>query len=188
MLMITGNPGKAEELKALLHLDNIEISYKDLELHEIQSLDLEEVGYHKTKSALSFINEIKDYDAVITDDTSLLCEALNGLPGPLIKWFLHSVGAAGVLEMLEEKDQTTTASCLLSLGMVKTGEIHQFRGDVPGQYVSPKGKDGFGWDQFFLPASQTKTYGEMSLDEKNKISHRAKAIEKLKVWIESNSI
>lgn len=182
--MITGNPGKAEELKELLHMDNVEISYKDLDIHEIQSLNLEEVGYHKTQSALSFTEEIESYDAVLTDDTALCCESLKGLPGPLIKWFLHSVGAEGVLDMLQEKDSKTTACCLLSLGMVKSGEIFQFRGDVAGQYVSPKGKDGFGWDQFFLPNQQSKTYGEMSLKEKNSISHRSKAIEKLKAWIQ----
>lgn len=185
LLMITGNPGKAEELKKLLHMENVEISYKDLDIHEIQSLNLEEVGYHKTRSALSFANEVSPFDAVLTDDTGLCCEALNGLPGPLIKWFLHSIGPDGVLDMLQKKDNATTASCLLSLGIVKSGEIIQFRGDVPGQFVSPKGKDGFGWDQYFLPDQQGKTYGEMSLEEKNTISHRSKAIKKLKTWIES---
>lgn len=80
LLLITGNEGKAKEFEALLNLPNLHVSFLPLPLVEIQSLDIGEVGRYKTKEALRFKDKIKNYDAVLTDDTGLTLKAKEGLP------------------------------------------------------------------------------------------------------------
>jgi len=183
LLLITGNAGKLEEFKMLLNIPGFKMNYKSLDVPEIQSLDIGEIGHFKTNAVFECVQEINDYDAVITDDTSLSCMILNGLPGPLIKWFLKAIGREGILDLVKNKDNTTTATCLLTLGLLNNREILQFQGDVKGQLVSPQGNSGFGWDQIFLPDGFNKTYGEMDPDQKNAISHRAIAVQKFREWL-----
>ncbi|MGK0289036.1 MAG: inosine triphosphate pyrophosphatase [bacterium] len=183
LLLITGNQGKAKEFQELLTIEGLTIHYQSLDLHEIQSIDLLEVGRIKTEMAIKLCPDKEKYDAVLTDDTGLSCNALNGLPGPFIKFFLDSVKVQGILEMLKGKDNTTTAQCVLSLGLVKTGEVIQFEGNVLGELIEPRGEHGFGWDPSFLPKGEQQTYAEMSSEQKQLISHRALASQKLKEWI-----
>ncbi|MBT6616293.1 MAG: non-canonical purine NTP pyrophosphatase, partial [Deltaproteobacteria bacterium] len=70
-----------------------------------------------------------------------------------------------------------------SLGIIKTQEIIQFEGAVTGKLVQAKGSYGFGWDPVFMPDGSVLTYGELGADEKNKISHRALALQKLRDWL-----
>lgn len=185
LLLITGNPGKAEEFKSLIDLSDLRFEHKAFELPEIQSDDIEEIGKYKTEKALNEIQSLSGFDAVLTDDTGLYCEALNGLPGPFIKWFLTKLGASGIFNLTRDQKKETSAVCLLTLGIVKSGEILQFRGEVRGKLVNPKGTGGFGWDPIFLPEGETITYGEMTDDQKNQISHRTLAVQKLRNWLVS---
>jgi len=181
LLLITGNKNKAFEFKEMLNIDELRFSSRELDLPEIQSMCLEEIGSYKTACALK--EKIENYDAVLTDDTALFCDALNGLPGPLIKWFLETLDVEGLYDLVKDKKSQCTANCILSIGRVKTGEIIQFEGVVNGTIVSPRGQNGFGWDKIFLPNGYDQTYGEMEPDEKNKISHRTLALKKVKDWI-----
>jgi len=183
ILVITGNAGKMEEIKTLIGLEAMEFGYQSLDLPEIQSLDIREIGQFKTKMALTHNRLIESYDAVLTDDTALSCAALNGLPGPLIKWFLDRLGQDGLVELIKGKEDGASVSCLISLGIIKTQEIIQFEGAVTGKLVQAKGSYGFGWDPVFMPDGSVLTYGEMGADEKNKISHRALALQKLRDWL-----
>ena len=183
LLLITGNQGKAEEFKALLNIPELKISYLPLPLAEIQSLDIEEVGRHKTSEVFNFKEKIDGYDAVMTDDTGMTLDALNGLPGPLIKWFLKSIGEDGLVDLVKGKSAATTVTCLLTLGLTRNQDLVQFRGDIKGKIVPARGDLGFGWDTIFQPNGSELTYGEMSADQKNRISHRTLAVKKLRDWI-----
>ncbi|MBU2647818.1 non-canonical purine NTP pyrophosphatase [bacterium] len=185
IVLITGNAGKMEEFKELIGLDQLQFGYQSLNLPEIQSLDVREIGQFKTREALTKIEELGVFDAVLTDDTSLCADALNGLPGPLIKWFLDRLGAKGLIKLIDDKENGASVTCLLSLGITKNREIIQFEGTVRGKLVSPKGSYGFGWDPVFMPDGSELTYGEMGAAEKNKISHRAVALRKLRDWLVS---
>ncbi len=187
LLLITGNPGKAEEFKKIINIKELDFSHRSLDLPEIQSFDIGEIAKYKTESALSNVFEDIKYDAILTDDTGLYCDALNGLPGPFIKWFLDKLGVEGIYDLVKGKIPNTKAVCLLSLGIVKTREIVQFRGEVEGKLIEPKGSRGFGWDKSFLPQGESKTYGEMSEQEKNHISHRTLAVQKLRIWLLDNN-
>ena len=182
--MITGNQGKAEEFQSLLAIPELDFRFLPLPLPEIQSDDIAEIGKYKTQEVFKFDKEIQSYDAVMTDDTGLALKALNGLPGPLIKWFLKALSIEGLYN-LADQNNSAIATCLLTVGFVGTAEIIQFRGDVEGRLVAPRGTRGFGWDPIFLPIGQSKTYGELSSVDKNKMSHRALAVNAFRNWIVS---
>lgn len=183
LLLITGNPGKAQEFQELLQLPGLKVGHQALPLTEIQSAQLSEVARAKTQVALLHPERQAGWDAVLTDDTGLGLAALNGLPGPLIKQFLEALGPAGLYDLTRHRGPGATASCLLSLGLTQGHEIHQFLGEVQGQLVPPRGGQGFGWDAIFLPQGKSQTYAELSLSEKNQISHRALAVAKLRAWL-----
>ncbi|OGG93538.1 MAG: hypothetical protein A2508_08385 [Candidatus Lambdaproteobacteria bacterium RIFOXYD12_FULL_49_8] len=183
LLLITGNRGKAAEFQSLL--GGLELAHKRIDLIEIQSLDAQEIGLHKAKEALSQLNEQEKlrYDAVLTDDTSLRFLSLGGFPGALVKPCLDALGPAGLANLLIDKSKEAEALCLLSLGLVKTGEVLQFEGLVPGQIGPPQGDQGFGWDAIFYPQGQNLSYAQLSSDQKNQISHRTLAVKALQAWL-----
>jgi XTP/dITP diphosphohydrolase len=125
---------------------------------------------------------------VFADDTGLEVEALDGRPG------VHSARFAG-----EKKDPSANIDKLLGLMKDKSDRRARFRtvialiidkkeflfeGTVPGTIIDERrGKKGFGYDPVFLPEGKTLTFAEMDLDEKNQISHRALAFEKLKLFL-----
>jgi len=186
LLFLTGNEGKAQELNELLALPDLKISHQKLNLTENQSAKIQEVSLFKTRLALAHPDLEQGWDAVLTDDVGLSLDALNGLPGPLIKFFLDSLGPKGVYDLTGNKGTGATAECMLGLGLPRSGEILHFQGLVKGELVEPMGEDGFGWDPIFKPQGQSQTYAQMGLAEKNRISHRALAIAKLKEWILSS--
>lgn len=183
ILLVTGNSGKAKEFKKLLDLPDIRISYKALSLLEVQHKDIKEIGRIKTLSALRQSYKSLQPDAILTDDTGLYCKGLGGLPGVMVKWFLSSLSAEGLFRLVENNNRSTRATCLLSLGVVDTDEIHSFQGSIDGNLVAPRGRFGFGWDSIFQPKGSSKTYGEMESLEKNMVSHRMKAVQELRKWL-----
>jgi non-canonical purine NTP pyrophosphatase (RdgB/HAM1 family) len=181
--LVTGNQNKAIEFEKLIDIKELRFDSRSFDLIEIQSMSLEEVGFQKTATALEFLKGATEFDAVLTDDTGLFCDGLNGLPGPFIKLFLDTIGTRGLVDMVSDKSLKSKAVCLLTLGIVKTGAIIQFKGEVSGRLVNERGDSGFGWDTIFLPDGYDTTYGEMSLEEKNRISHRTLASKKLRDWV-----
>jgi len=175
LYFITGNPGKFKEAKKLLP----QLKQLDIDLPEIQHSDPRIIVKEKLLEAMKH----KKGEFMI-DDTSLSLEAMNGLPGPLIKWFLDAMGVKGIYN-LGKKLGNTKATVMAIIGYAnKKGEIYFFEGVVEGHVVSPKGSS-FGWDPCFKPNGEKKTYGQMSKKEKGKISHRTKAIMKLKEFLDS---
>jgi len=166
---ITGNDNKFAEAKAIFP----DLERLDIDLPEIQSNDPCEIIEAKLKEACKHHN-----GEFIVEDTSLFVECMNGLPGPLVKWFLQAVGAEGIYTMAKHKGKCD-AEARAVIGYAKEGTIQYFTGSIRGELVPPRGKS-FGWDPIFQPKGHTKTFGEMSTEEKNKISHRKLALQQLK--------
>ena len=165
--LVTGNPGKARELKRIC---GIEIAHEPVDLPEIQGLDLLTVLRSKTREAYRQLGR-----PVIVDETGLELAALNGFPGPLIKWLLQSIGAEGLGRLGQSlHDDRITAHCAV---MFFDGEREVVgEGRTRGRLVfPPRGDDGFGWDPVFLPDGDGLTYAEMSAERKDEIGHRGKA-------------
>ncbi|PIR98269.1 MAG: non-canonical purine NTP pyrophosphatase, RdgB/HAM1 family [Candidatus Colwellbacteria bacterium CG10_big_fil_rev_8_21_14_0_10_42_22] len=175
ILFITGNKGKLGEATSIIP----EIEGLDIDLDEIQSLDAHEVIKHKLQEAYK-----KQKGEFIVEDTSLYIDSLNGLPGPLIKWFMKTVDNEGLVKMAKALGGTK-AEAKTIIGYSKSeDDIHFFKGSIKGEIVEPRGDGGFGWDPIFMPNGYDKTFAEMTAEEKNEISMRRIALNKLKEFID----
>lgn len=118
---------------------------------------------------------------VITEDTCLCFNALGGLPGVYIKWFLARLHPEGLYRLLHGwSDKSAVALCTFAYSDGQSEEVRLFQGRCEGEIVEPRGSREFGWDPVFQPQGYKLTYAEMDKAEKNKISHRAKALEELR--------
>lgn len=142
----------------------------DIEKHYVDMVEIQgtsdEIVRHKIKEAYKEVQ-----CPCIVEDVGLSFEGFNGLPGPYIKDFL-TIGHDKLVEMAKIGGGKAYAVC--KVGYHDGQEIHVLEGRVDGRIVPPRGS-GFGWDPIF--EVNGKTFAEMSMAEKNKISHRAKAIE-----------
>ena len=103
--------------------------------------------------------------------------------GPYIKWFLDKLGPDGLHQMLTGwEDKSAYAICTFAYSPGNPDEIHLFQGKTEGTIVSPRGPRDFGWDPCFQPSEYNQTYAELPKSEKNKISHRYRALDKLRQY------
>ena len=176
LYFMTGNKGKLAEVQSIL--GNVEAL--DIDLPEIQELDAHKIIKAKLEEALK--HQAGEF---IVEDTSLYFESLNGLPGPLIKWFMKTVGNDGLYKIAESFGNFN-AEAKTTIGYSNSqGDIQFFEGNIKGVIVSPRG-EGFGWDPIFQPEGYTKTFGELTAEEKNSFSMRKIAVEKLKEHIKNH--
>jgi non-canonical purine NTP pyrophosphatase (RdgB/HAM1 family) len=172
---ISGSKHKVEEFKKFLSPE-VEFEQLNLDLAEVQSLDPKEVITHKLNEA----RKIHDGELMV-EDSSLCLDALNGFPGPLIKYFYKSVGKEGILK-ITEKFNCKTAQTRTMIGYFDGKEILFFEGVTEGKIVPIKVDNDFGFDPIFSPEGTDKTYSEMTKEEKSKVSHRGKALTKFKEY------
>src|SRR5258708_2527893 len=174
LYFITGNKGKFEEIKSVI----AEIEQMEILLPEIQEINSEKIIKVK-------LDEARRHHSgeFIVEDTSLSMECLNGLPGPLIKWFLETIGNSG-LSNIAEKLGNNNAQAKTIIGYAKSDKkIYFFEGTIRGKIVSPRGDNGFVWDNIFQPEGQEKTFAQLTKDEKNVIRMRRQAINKLQKFL-----
>ncbi|TAN58553.1 non-canonical purine NTP pyrophosphatase [Patescibacteria group bacterium] len=172
LYFITGNKNKFEEVRAIVG----EVERLDIDLPEIQDIDPKNIIRAKLLEALKHRE-----GEFIVEDTSLYLDCLNGLPGPLIKWFIKTIGNIGLAD-IAEKAGNNKAEAKTIIGYAKSrDEIYFFEGSVLGKIVAPRGDSDFGWDPIFQPDGYDKTFAQMSKEEKNKISMRKIAAEKFLV-------
>ncbi len=177
LYFITGNKQKFLEVSSIIP----DVKQIDIDLPEIQEIDPKLIIKAKLLEALKH----KQAEFIV-EDTSLYLDCLNGLPGPLIKWFLKTIGPEGLFN-ITQKLGNDLAEARTVIGYVRNPkEIYFFEGITKGRIVSPKGKNGFGWDPIFQPEGYSKTFAELSNEEKNRISMRRIALNKLKEFIDAN--
>ncbi|XP_011073764.1 inosine triphosphate pyrophosphatase [Sesamum indicum] len=171
---VTGNAKKLEEVRAILG-NSIPFRSLKLDLPELQG-EPEEISKEKARLAAKEVN-----GPVLVEDTCLCFNALKGLPGPYIKWFLQKIGHEGLNNLLMAyEDKSAYALCVFSLALGPNTDPITFLGKTQGMIVPPRGPNDFGWDPIFQPDGYDKTYAEMAKEEKNKISHRYRALAQVK--------
>ncbi|EOD37076.1 hypothetical protein EMIHUDRAFT_439540 [Emiliania huxleyi CCMP1516] len=173
---VTGNAKKLEEVRAILGGDAlpVRIVSQKLDLPELQG-EPEEISSEKCRLAAEQVG-----GPVFVEDTSLCFNALGGLPGPYIKWFLEKTGHEGLNNLLAAyPDKSAYAQCIFGFSAGPGQTPITFDGRTPGQIVPARGPTDFGWDPVFQPEGYSETYAEMDKAEKNKISHRYRALVKL---------
>ncbi len=179
IFFITGNKNKFNEAKEILgDLEQLEI-----DLLEIQEESPQKIVEHKLKEALKHHK-----GPLIVDDVSLELDSLKGFPGPYVKWMEKQVGVENVYKLAKKLGKTKAlAKTILGLAIDKDNIIF-FEGEMEGSLSLPKGDNGFGFDLIFKPKGYKKTFAELSVGEKNKISHRGNAFRKLKEYLERNKL
>ncbi len=182
LLFITGNKNKLREARGIL--SDYSVKSYDIDLPELQEVNGELIVEDKIRRALKLADK-----EIFVEDTGLYYDALGGLPGPLVKWFLKKSGRRGLLAILSAYDNKTAwVKCFIGYGIPSSdggaGEIHVFEGIVKGRMVEPMGDSDFGFDPIFLPDGSDKTYAQMSESEKNSLSHRRIALKKLRDFLE----
>ncbi len=190
IVIATANPHKLEEINEINTYSDIEFEIvKGNFCPEENGSTFEENAYIKAKAASDIM---KTY--CLSDDSGLCVDALNGAPG------LHSARYAGtqnekiqkLIEELKEIDPAKRTAHFISVMVLvdEKGEIlNVSEGKVDGLITdSPKGTQGFGYDPVFFIPEFNKTMAEMDSKEKNTISHRARALQKMLAWINENLI
>ncbi|EKC6407981.1 XTP/dITP diphosphatase [Staphylococcus pseudintermedius] len=187
IVIASSNQGKINDFKVIFSEDNV-IGINEM----IEDFDVEETGTTfeenarlKSEAAAKLLNA-----TVIADDSGLEVAALNGEPG------VYSARYAGVqksdeaniekvLKGLEnEENLAARFVCVISM-TTATGETTTFKGTVEGEItLSQIGENGFGYDPIFLIPERQKTMAQLTAEEKSEISHRRKAIDQLKAYIE----
>ncbi len=190
LIFATNNQHKVEEIKTLIDDLFDVISLKeagiDIDIPEPHET-LEANASEKSKTIFKLTGQ-----NCFSEDTGLEVEALNGEPG------VKSARYAGegrdfndninkLLEALKEnRDRKARFRTVISL--ILNGTENQFTGICKGTIsTSPKGEKGFGYDPVFVPDGATKSFAEMTIEEKNKYSHRKKATAQLLAFLSLNT-
>jgi len=193
IVFATRNKGKLKEVKEIF--SDISVNIKSLNDFD-EDIDVIEDGNSFEENALKKAEEIYQLLKlpVISDDSGLEVEQLNGSPG------IYSARYSGenatdkknnlkLIKELEKLPEPHIAKFVCAA--VYSDGINRLiiRGEFKGQIIStPRGKNGFGYDPLFLPEGLNQTSAEIDSDLKNKISHRAKAFSKLKEMLKSEGL
>ena len=190
LVFATHNANKLEEVRDILG-DKLDIlSLRDIGCNE----DIPETADTLNGNSLLKAQYVYDHYHFncIADDTGLEVDALGGAPG------VHTARYAGnghdsnanvnkLLEELKDKEDRK-AQFRTCITLIQDGEVHQFDGIVRGEITTErKGDGGFGYDPVFSPEDYGKTFAELGVNIKNKISHRARAINELAKYLKQNT-
>lgn len=175
IVYITGNKLKFEEGKAILNSYDIirkeyKVIRKEYKIDEIQGTP-EEIIKDKLKKAMK-----KCSRPCLVEDISLEIDGLNSLPGPYIKDFLKHLGIEGIYGLVKRGSKRARAVIYMGYG-VPGKKPAIFKGVMEGRITKPSKIRKFGWDPVFIPKGYLRPFTEIA--EKNDISHRRKAIDKL---------
>ena len=178
LVFATGNLNKAAEVRSMLPEGTELLTLKDLDLKE----DIPETAPNLEGNAVLKANYIVDRFGIdcFADDTGLEVYSLNNEPGVLsARYAGEQKNSEDNMNLLLSKlsgkeDRSARFRTVIALHI--NGEMHTFEGIVEGKIIQEKrGDKGFGYDPIFVPNGYNETFAEMSMDEKNKISHRARA-------------
>lgn len=182
LVFATNNPNKLKELQAILGDEFELLGLKDIGCTEEIPEEQPTLEGNARQKAF-YVYEKYGYSC-FADDTGLEVEALNGEPGVYSARYAGEKKDAGanMNKLLHEmaKINNRKARFRTVISLVIDGKEKQFEGIAEGEITREKhGNSGFGYDPVFLPDGYSKTFAEMELHEKNKISHRGRAVQKL---------
>ncbi|MBY0110454.1 non-canonical purine NTP pyrophosphatase [Patescibacteria group bacterium] len=180
LTLVTSNKNKTLEYERYL---GVPIANEPLDLPEIQSLSHEEVIEAKVRDAYARIGS-----PVLVDDSGLLIDGMNGLPGPLTKWFEIALGIEGVCRLADTYPDRK-GSVTAVVGFFDGTEFRYFRGDSKGTIADhPRGDNGFGFDVAFIHEGDTRTRAELTTEERDARPFRKTALEALKTYLQGRGI
>ncbi len=185
IVFATNNAHKLDEVRAILNKKFIIRSLSDIGC----TSDIPETGatFHDNASQKSrFIRENYGMDC-FADDSGLMVASLNNEPGVYSARYSGSRDMKANMSLLlaNLKDQQNRRACFITvISLILEGKEYFFEGRIEG-YIGhePSGEGGFGYDPLFIPQGYDKTFAELDASEKNRISHRAIAVQKLLTFL-----
>lgn len=180
LYFVTGNSGKASEAQSIL---GFPVHITSVDIDEIQSLQLENIVQKKAEKAFEKIGK-----PLFVDDVGLWVEVWNGFPGPFIKYLLAAGKNELLLQMLKnETNRRVVAKA--AIGYHDGNTTHIFIGEVSGSLSTElRGAGGWGFDPVFIPEGTNQTFAEMGPEKKNTLSHRRKALEKFRTYLQEKQM
>ena len=192
-ILASGNKHKLEEIQVMLK--DFEFEIKSLKDVHLEHLEIEENGSTFEENALIKAKAVQEITGgiVLADDSGLEVDALNGAPGVFSARYagVHGNDQANNQKLLEKLSgveyENRSARFVSAIAMVFEGEEPAIivRGTVEGLIqFEPKGANGFGYDPLFYYPPFEKTMAEMTMTEKNTVSHRSNALSILRLELE----
>ncbi|MCL2288839.1 MAG: XTP/dITP diphosphatase [Candidatus Bathyarchaeota archaeon] len=181
ILFVTGNFHKFEEVRNILNLRGITVGMLRMKGKEIQSDHTNEIAEN---SAIEAFNRC--HLPLIVEDSGLFIDAYNGFPGTYSAYVYKTIKNEGILKLMENtQNRKATFYSTIAYCSQKTGTV-LFEGKIDGKITlterKVKSNSGFGFDPIFQPTQSKKTFAEMTLKEKNNMSHRTQAVSKFAQW------
>jgi len=171
---VTSNKGKVKEAKKKFSELDLNVIQKDIGYPEIQTDDLKKV----VESGIGHIKEKFDYPFIL-EDAGLFIDTLGGFPGVFSAYVYKTLGCKGILKLMEN-NENRSAVFRSVYGYYKNKKKKVFIGQCKGIISKEiKGNKGFGYDPIFIPVGKNKTFAQMTTIEKNEVSHRGRALDKL---------
>lgn len=186
LIFATQNQNKVKEIAALLPDSLIVQSLADLQYYQ----ELPETHKTLNENALEkadFVFQMFNKNC-FAEDTGLEVEALNNAPGVYSARYAggHKNHTDNINLLLKNLENITNRKARFKtvIALIYNGKKYVFEGISEGTIIEkPKGDKGFGYDPVFIPIGNTKTFAELNMEEKNKVSHRAKAFQQLKNFL-----
>jgi XTP/dITP diphosphohydrolase len=178
----TNNINKFNEARRVLAEYKIAVGMLRVKAAEIQSTSIREIAQTSAQGALRRCRL-----PVIVEDAGLFVDTLRGFPGPYAAYAYKTIGNRGLLKLMENvEDRKAKFQSVIAYCDNYSGAPLCFEGEAAGKITNEErrgnGKSGFGFDPIFQPSGSEKTFAEMTIEEKNGFSHRAKAVRKLAEW------
>ena len=179
LFIATGNKHKVHEMSLMLNVFGIELEQKDIPIIEPDFDSIEEIALEKAKQAFEKLKQ-----PVIAEDTGVYFEAYNNFPGQLAKRIYLGLDFEGLIALIKLKENKK-AHFKTAIAYFDGEESKVFSGKMEGslleEIISPE-KDRLPYEKIFVPNGFDKALVDLSVEEKNKISHRAKATKKFGEW------
>lgn len=178
----TNNVNKFNEARHILSQHEIAVGMLRVKALEIQSDNLSDIAQASVIDAFR-----RCHLPVIVEDAGLFINALNGFAGPYAAYVYKTIGNEGLLKLMKGIDERkATFKSVVAYCDSQPCSPTCFEGEVIGKITTEErrgnDKGGFGFDPIFQPDGSAKTFAEMTIEEKNGFSHRAKAINKFARW------
>ena len=173
----SSNENKFQEIKCLIPKENnLKIEFFKIDVKEIQSESIMEVAEDKARKAYNFIK-----NPLIIEDDGLFITGLNGFPGVYSSFVFKTIGNQGILKLLE-KNKNREAKFVSVFSFFNGKIIKSFTGENIGSISLEIESGGWGFDPIFKPENELRTYSQLGMQDKIKISHRTKALKKFLHW------
>jgi XTP/dITP diphosphohydrolase len=183
LFFVSNNIHKYSEIKSILkdRITDIDLKFHKQTIIEIQEEKIKKIAIEKSISAYNILNK-----PILIEDDGLFIKSLNGFPGQYSSYVFKSLGNAGIIKLL--KGNKDRSALFKSVFVYNNGVVTKiFAGQINGTIATTITPGGWGYDPIFIPHKMNITFGKLKENnQKNELSHRRIALDKLVKWLNQN--